>query len=342
MILFVVVFLTVFYSLYVYAFAHLATLFGFKVSFLLLLLLSLSYPLTVLIDRWLHSWPTRFLYTVTSIWLGVLFLFCSALVVYDLLNLVVPLGQTGLAVVLLFVSALSIYALLNACGVIVKEVPLSGFGKKLTVAQLSDIHVGTIRNSRTLQKIVDRTNASHPDIVLITGDLVDGSGKLTTETFAPLKKLCAPTFMIMGNHEFYEGLALVERLVKKTGVKILRNEAVMSKGLCIIGMEYSAIRSYVAKKLPKLLHTKLPVILLNHEPVGYDAARKAGVKLMLSGHTHSGQIFPFTLLVRAFYPYISGLYTLGGLKFYVSPGTGTWGPPMRLGSRNEITLFKLS
>ncbi|MFA6089803.1 MAG: metallophosphoesterase, partial [Candidatus Woesearchaeota archaeon] len=190
--------------------------------------------------------------------------------------------------------------------------------------------------------IIEKTNSLNPDVVVITGDFVDGSGKLSIKTFEQLNNIKAPTFMVMGNHEFYEGEQRVIDLLSETKVKVLRNESELIKGINIIGLDYSENKSYVAEHLKNIeFNNSKPTILLNHVPMGYEDAAKSGVKLQLSGHTHNGQIFPFTLLVKARFPKINGLYNIDNLSLYVSPGTGTWGPPMRLGSKNEITVLKL-
>ena len=241
-----------------------------------------------------------------------------------------------------FILFVSIYSIINASKIHVSEINIEHFGTDLRVVQLSDVHIGTVRNSEFLNRIIKKTNSLNPDIVVITGDLVDGSGKLSEETFEPLNKITAPTFIIMGNHEFYEGEQRVINMISGTKAKILRNQNYEINGVNIIGLDYSENKTYVADNLKSIKFNKSnPTILLNHVPLGYEDAEKSGIKLQLSGHTHNGQMFPFTLFVKIRFSKISGLYEIGKMKLYVSSGTGTWGPPMRLGSKNEITLINL-
>jgi uncharacterized protein len=247
----------------------------------------------------------------------------------------------GIAVIVL-VLILGTYAIVNASIIHIEEITVENFGQNLDVVQLSDVHIGTLRNSGFLNRIIRKTNSLNPDMVFITGDLVDGSGKLSKETFSPLNKLKASTYMVMGNHEFYEGENKVISYMVDANVTILRNKTVSEKGINIVGLDYSTDKEYIDKQLKKIMvNNSKPTILLNHVPVGYESAEKYGVDLMLSGHTHNGQIFPFTLFAKLFFPKINGMYEIGDMKLYVSSGTGTWGPPMRLGSRNKIVLLHL-
>ena len=124
-------------------------------------------------------------------------------------------------------------------------------------------------------------------------------------------------------------------------MRVLRNEVARFRDLQIIGIDNPDREN---RKDNEQIHTvafdrNRPNVLLYHTPVGIEDARRAGVMVQLSGHTHNGQLYPFNLLVKLFYPYARGLYDLDGLLLYVTPGSGTWGPPMRLGSSNEITLI---
>ncbi|MCX5899376.1 MAG: hypothetical protein NTX06_01345 [Proteobacteria bacterium] len=145
------------------------------------------------------------------------------------------------------------------------------------------------------------------------------------------------------NHERYDDMDKIQSLLPAAGVEILRNRIVDFRGVQIVGVD-TAMRdgekgNNVVGTLP--IDRSRPSILMYHVPVGIDDAAGAGIKLQLSGHTHNGQLFPFTLFAKLLYPQVAGLYTRGGMRLYVSPGTGTWGPPMRIGSSNEITLITL-
>jgi hypothetical protein len=190
---------------------------------------------------------------------------------------------------------------------------------------------------------VEKTNALDPDMVVITGDFFDGIGPVNKKTVAPLRNINARTFFVMGNHERYGDLDRIAALMAETGVAMLRNEVVEYKGVQLVGADYPERENQ--KDTPYLRELKvkkgLPSVLMYHPPTGIEYAVQAGIDLQVSGHTHNGQLFPFNLLAKLFFPYIKGLYQIDGMYLYVSPGTGTWGPPMRLGSHNEITLINL-
>lgn len=152
----------------------------------------------------------------------------------------------------------------------------------------------------------------------------------------------APVFLVTGNHEVYEGLENVLEVLKTTKINILQDEMVEIHDIQIIGVDYSVDTQHLKKVLSRLkIDNSKPSILMTHVPGELETANKAGIDLQISGHTHKGQLFPFNFLGRIVFPYFSGLYEYGGTSLYVSQGTGTWGPPMRFGSKNEVTFIKL-
>jgi len=345
MMLFLIVFLSVYFGINYYSLHRMLGFFSItKNIWPIALCLTIFYPLTAFTDRMFHSLPTRMLYYIGSTWLGFIFMLFFLLLLAEIINIFYNVfSQTIIGwTILILALIVTGFSLFNVSTVSIKEIAIDDFGSEIKIVQLSDIHVGTIRNSGYLEKIINIVNSIEPDIVVITGDLVDGSGKLTNLTFSQLKKIKSPVYFSMGNHEYYEGVANVRKLLSENNVGVLQNEFETIKGINIVGMDYSESREYVSEHLPKINFSReLPSILLNHVPLGYEAAQKQGIRLQLSGHTHNGQVFPFSLLVKLFFPKNSGLYDLNGFYLYVSPGTGTWGPPMRLGSRNEITVFNL-
>jgi hypothetical protein len=183
--------------------------------------------------------------------------------------------------------------------------------------------------------------------VLITGDLVDGRFHYDDNAFMVLNDLHAPVYFSSGNHEYYTGLSIVQELLNNTKVRWLHNELVEYKGLYIIGLDDTRNKHNVGMMLKKISMkhnlSKKYTILMNHRPIGWRDASKY-VNLMLSGHTHAGQIWPFTYLVFIEGNAKQGIHRIpsnNNFTFYVSPGTGTWGPPMRIGSHTEITVYNL-
>jgi hypothetical protein len=226
---------------------------------------------------------------------------------------------------------------------------LSGF----KVAQISDVHIGPTLGRAWLEDVVATVNATDPDIVVITGDLVDGSVDALREETAPLGKLKAKhgVFFVTGNHEYYSGADAWIAELTRMGIRVLRNERVSigegEESFDLAGVDdWSAARHGQGHgaDLPKALAGRDPLrelVLLAHQPKQIVEAAALGVGLQLSGHTHGGQIYPWHLFVKLDQPYLAGLASHGETQIYVSRGTGYWGPPMRVGAPPEISLLEL-
>ncbi len=311
----------------------------------LLVIAAISYPLSAMIERVVSNNLTRVFYTISSSWMGISFYILTFMGIYWIISFFIKIPGEVAGIIVLGLSALlSGYSLINSTYLDVKrvEIPLNGLKKDVKVVQLSDIHIGSIRNSKYMEKIVRKTNEINPEIIFITGDMVDGSARLHTHTFNAINKLKAPTFFITGNHETYEGLDEVFRVLRNTDMNILRDKMIECKGIQVIGVEYSFERKHMEKVLSKIkIDHEKPSILLYHLPTELKTVEEAGIGLQLSGHTHAGQMLPFNFLVRLMFKYMKGIYKYKDTYLYVSPGTGTWGPPMRLGSRCEITEIDL-
>jgi Predicted phosphohydrolases len=310
-----------------------------------LVVASISYPLATLIERIVSNDFTRIFYTLASAWMGISFYLLFMLIIYLLLSFFVPLPREGVGIVIIALTTIiSAYSLYNSYLLKITEIeiPLKGLKQDIKAVHLSDIHIGSIRNSGYMERIVAETNRIDPDVVFITGDMVDGSARLHKHTFKAIDSLNAPAFFVTGNHEIYEGLEEVFRVLGGTKLKILQGEVVEFRGVQVIGVGYSHQGDHLKNTLSSIkIQDEKPSILLYHLPVGLEEVSAAGIDLQLSGHTHNGQMIPFNFLVKIMFPYISGFYEYNGTQLYVSQGTGTWGPPMRLGSRCELVVIQL-
>ncbi len=311
----------------------------------LIFLFALSYPAAAILERKVSHILTRAFYTLSSTWMGISIFVVIIIMGYEVINLIffIPPFIAGISIITLG-SIFSIYSILNSIPIEVKdlEITIPTLKRDLDLVQLSDIHIGSVRNSGFIKKIASITNDLNPDIVLITGDTVDGSAKLNQNMFNAIENIKAPVFLITGNHEVYEGLENVLEVLKTLDINILRDEMVEVQGIQIVGVDYSLQRNHLREVLSQLtIDNDKPSILMYHVPSELESASEAGIDLQISGHTHKGQVFPFNILGRLVFPYFNGLYNYNGTKLYVSQGTGTWGPPMRFGSKNEITLIKL-
>lgn len=343
------IFFLVLFGMHFYVYFRLNTFFVFQKPKLVLgffAFLALLFPVSSLFEKFYPNGVTTLIYTFASVWMGVLFLLLCSFFFYEPIGFIFRLRTPAAGkVILATVAAISLYALVNGMMVRVKrvDIPFPKIAKPVTLAHLSDIHVGTIHNSGYLKRIVEKTNRLDPDMVMITGDFFDGLGPVNEHTVAPLTRLQARTYFVMGNHEKYEDMDKVGRILAHTGITVLRNSVDVHQGIQIVGIDYPEKEGQKDNPVLKeiFLDPARPSILLYHVPAGLSDAAAAGIDLQLSGHTHNGQIFPFNYLARLFYPKVKGLYRIGDMSLYVSPGTGTWGPPMRLGSSNEITLITL-
>jgi predicted MPP superfamily phosphohydrolase len=267
-----------------------------------------------------------------------------------------PAHSRLFAVIALCVTGIvSFYSLVNGLrmpevkriAIPMKKLPpqLSGF----SIVQISDLHLEAYSSPKRLAYIVDTVNALKPDLIVITGDLIDGGDPGDAVFCHQLKRLASThgVLAITGNHEFYAGIENFFQLASCANIKILRNESVVIAGnLQIIGLDDDTGKQFGSGgpdlDTPlKTCDTTQPVILLYHRPAGFDKAVEKGVDLQLSGHTHAGQIPPMDLLVWLYYKYPYGLYKRDGSFIYTTSGTGYWGPSMRFSSRCEIVRFRL-
>ncbi len=347
-VVFLCIFFAVYFGMHLYVFLRLTGMMQIKRTFLLYALiaaLALSFPVMSLLERFFAGWINRILYTISATWLGVLWLFLWALLAYEIIRPFADIDQRISGFVIIgIVLILSAVSIANAAFVRVNhvDIPIKDLKGQLSIVQLSDLHMGTIHNSGYLKNIVKMTNELKPDMVMITGDLVDGSSALNAKSFSALKNLKPKTFFSTGNHEEYVDKEKAIGFLKKANITVLMNQMQNYKGTSIIGIDDPGNGMRRDKSIDDFkINSSGPVILMYHRPDSFDDAAKKGVDLQLSGHTHDGQIFPFNLITKIFYPRIKGLYELNNSYLYVSPGTGTWGPPMRLGSRSEITYIRL-
>jgi uncharacterized protein len=319
----------------------------------------LSYPVGRLLDRAGATAPGVALEWLGAVWMGTLFLLMVAFFAVDLLTgfghlfkTSVPparLAATCLALLLALVAA---FQGLRGPAIRESEVRLAGLPANLdgiTLVQVSDLHLGTLIGRRWLADRAAEVRALRPDIVVVNGDLVDGDNRKVEALLPEMRLLTARlgVFAVTGNHEYYAGLDRSVALLEAAGYTVLRDRHVeVAPGLVIAGVDDLTARRQLGLNgdpLARALDGRPAgaAILVSHTPwrVGDAAAR--GVGLMLCGHTHDGQIWPFGYLVHIQYPYLGGWYDTGGMKLLVSRGTGTWGPPMRLFRRSEINRITL-
>lgn len=300
--------------------------------------LTLSFVASLSLESSIGNHLTGLFFTLAMTWLGLCFLLLWILFAQQVLSLALPIprrvwaaGACGIA------ALLAVYASVNARAITVRREQIRGL--PLRVAHLSDVHIGSVGASM-LAEIVARTNALAPDVVLITGDLFDNATSATRDLSAQLKAFAAPVFFTSGNHEQYTGYDNVRQMLSLTTIRWLRNEVVEFKGIRIVGIDNSYGPELLQSVLGQTTPTTAFTVVMSHQPRGFALAAGHRVNLMLSGHVHNGQIWPFNYIVGLFYPYLKGLHAHADSLLNVSTGTGFWGPPMRLGSHSEIVLLE--
>jgi predicted MPP superfamily phosphohydrolase len=242
-----------------------------------------------------------------------------------------------------------------ARGFVVRRVPvplakLPKSASGYVIVQMTDVHVGPTLGRHFIESIVRQTNALAPDMIVITGDLVDGTVEQLRDHVEPLRGLRAKdgVFFVTGNHEYYSGADEWIAHLRTLGVHVLRNERVAIRdAFDLAGVDdWSAGRmlEHHGQDVAGALSGRDPsrvVVLLAHQPKAMTEATAHQVDLQLSGHVHGGQMVPFNWLARLDQPLISGLHRVKDTWVYVSTGTGYWGPPMRVGSGAELTRIEL-
>ncbi len=299
----------------------------------------------------------RAVYSLAAIWLALFnFLFfaaCACWAIFGVSRILRWQIDGRLLAAVSFGAALAagMYGIVNAAWLRVKRVrvrlpglPESWRGR--VAALVSDTHLGHVRGLGFLRRIVTLVNRAKPDIVFLAGDLYDGTAVDAEKLASPLRGIVAPhgTFFVTGNHEEFRDPAQYIAAISKAGVRVLKNEKVTVDGLQIVGVFYHD--STWEPRLQEILQAASidrarASILISHEPRHLAVAEREGISLQVSGHTHGGQMIPWTrFAARIFGRFVHGLQRFGQMLVYTSYGAGTWGPPARVGTYAEIVLIE--
>jgi predicted MPP superfamily phosphohydrolase len=319
----------------------------------------LSYPLARLLDAFC---PGRFSHSLEYLggaWMGLLFLLFSALLMIELISgggwllpRIAPALRGWAAIVALILALIAAAQALRPPVVRQQSVALQGLPPELdgtVVVALSDLHIGSPTMEGWTGRLIDRVNGMRPDLVALVGDIVDGDADRLKPLLPILRQLRAPlgVWAVTGNHEFYVGAAKSSALLRAAGYEVLRDRlSEAAPGLIIAGVDDLTARRQFGDNEPavaRLLAGRPQggLILLSHSSWEVEEAAASGAGLMLSGHTHAGQIWPFNYLVKLRYPLLGGRYEVNGMQVIVCRGSGTWGPPMRLWRPSEIVRIEL-
>lgn len=298
-----------------------------------------------------------FLYMAAAIIVGLmLYLLLSTLIV-DVVRIFTSFSPQnyGLTIVMMTIIVSS-YGIWNSWNIRTShfDIPVKGLKENVRAVHLSDIHIGHFRGKHFMQDIVDKTKAAQPEMVFITGDLFDGRIRLNMEVIEPLKQIDVPIYFVEGNHDGYTNVEEIKHRLSTNGIHVLSNQKVEYKDIQIVGLNHimadentvdmhataggATIRS-VLDTLP--INNEQASIVLHHSPDGVEYANRAGIDLYLAGHTHAGQLFPINFIANWMFAYNRGLHDYKGTKMFVSEGIGTFGPPMRVGTKSEVVVLNL-
>lgn len=375
MYIFFTIFFIVYSGVHVYTFLKARAAFSFRavtgVCLAIFLAAMVVAPLLVrMFERAGQEYPARLTAHSGYLWLGVTFLFFSSSVALDIYQLfarmislllrkeaspILLTARQSFIVAAAFSIVASAYGYIEAKNIRVERVTIKSSKLKagsgpLRIVQISDVHLGLMIREERLKRIVEIVRAAKPDIVLSTGDLVDGEIYRLNGLSDLLREITPKygKFAITGNHEFFAGIRQAGLFIENSGFTLLRDEAVPVSGfMTIAGMDDPVAKNMGLRTGPteRELLSSLPrerfTILMKHRPIV--AKNSEGLfDLQVSGHVHKGQIFPFTLITKLYYPVESGLASLpGNSLLYVSRGTGTWGPPIRFLAPPEIAILDI-
>jgi predicted MPP superfamily phosphohydrolase len=378
MFLFLLTYFSIYGGIHLYAFlkarAALSPSGGFSVvlgSFMVVMVVA---PIGVrLLERHGLHMVSRILAYVGFTWMGLIFIFFCLATCQDVFNLSTRLialllganssrflwtGRNAFLLLTVGTFALGLWSFFSAWSIRLDRVSLvttklPAKMERFTIVQISDLHLGVMVGEKRLKRIIGLVQKAEPDLLICTGDLVDARLESLNHLAAMLAELRPPfgKFAITGNHEFYVGIDQSAGFFKAAGFTLLRNQSCRVENvLNMVGLDDPAVNRRGGGNVPlkqreSTLLAELDAakytLLLKHRPL-VQTESLGRFDLQLSGHTHNGQIFPFTLLTRLYYPRLSGLYQLDrGSHLYVSRGSGTWGPPMRFLSPPQVTMIEL-
>ncbi len=305
------------------------------------------------------GWQATLLETVSMSWLGILFLLFVCFFAVDLVTgfgrwggRLVPWLRSGALAMGCLLAMIAFVQGWRAPVITDYRIRMKNLSPELdgtVVVALSDTHLGAQLGPRWLAARVEQVRKQSPDLIVLLGDIYEGHGCRPEILLPVLRRLQAPlgVWGVLGNHEFYGGERRSQDLLEKAGIQVLRNRCgELQNGLVLAGVD-DLRASGALRNNPDLVMRTLKdcpsgaAILLSHTPEKINAAAEAGADLMLCGHTHGGQIWPFGWLVRQFYPFLEGRHTVAEMPVIVCRGTGSWGPRMRLWKRGEILRLTL-
>lgn len=317
--------------------------------FALLFLVSLSLR-NMLLPEWIGHW----MYQVGHAWLVFTLYMIPLLVLCDVIRLFIPSFKRAFSVSFILTLLVMGYGYYNYLHPIVTTVdiaidkPLNADRKDYKVVLLSDVHLGYGRGTKAVEQYVQMVNEQQADLVLIAGDLIDNSAEAVVRLGLGkgLAKMTAGdgVYIVPGNHEYISDIKGTVDFLNTLPFHLLRDEVfVLPNGIQLVGRDDKANPNRASiEELFDNVSLDSPIILLDHQPLETEASEAVGVDLQVSGHTHNGQIWPFSLLTCSLFRVSYGYQRFGDFHLYVSSGLGLWGPPLRIGTKSELVVLNLT
>lgn len=332
----------------------------------------LNFLSIVIFLRMYHANMNAAIYTILSSCIGIFWICVNVSLLVFVVNSVVRLGFGYVTLyewqgkilmvawsVALFFIILSFYINALAPKIVEQEIKIKNLKQPINIALITDLHIDVLMDKKSVQKVVVQTNSLNADMIMLGGDIVDNYYKIVKDSVNELRNLKAKygVFYALGNHEYHYDTYTIIKVLQSLGINTLINQNMVLNNLSlnVAGVADLAGRmnifskdSTLAPDLNKTFSTRnseYPSILISHQPKIIREIGDIDVDLILSGHTHGGQLFPFHLLVLLDQPFLQGLHSFShngkDSQIYISRGTGWWGMPMRLFSRREISLLRL-
>ena len=344
-----------------------------KIVYLILFLfISVSFIISKILTERIPSFVYDLLQWIGSFWFAFMLYFMLSIVFLDLLRLlnhffsIFPAAvmnnytawKFGTFIVVILLSSVIVAAgyintrILNVKNLEVTLKKGSSALNELNVVMFADIHLTAMNNERLLRRIIERTNALNPDIVLIPGDFVDEKSDWLEErgigkSFFNIRSKYG-TYACTGNHEYIVGIKDAAGFIRSHNINLLQDEMIMvDSTFYIAGRDDRSKKQFTGKDRKPLneiigsRNENLPLILMDHTPFGLEEAENNKVDMQLSGHTHHAQLWPLNFITQMIYEKDYGYLKKGNTQYYVTCGVGTWGPPVRTGSRTEIVNIKI-
>jgi predicted MPP superfamily phosphohydrolase len=306
--------------------------------------------ISFIVERIKSTRITRNILNFCEVLLWLVLMYGILTIIVYIVKLVILIPESVLiALYGILIPILAIYAYVNAHRITIKEHTLyiNNLTEELDIIHVSDLHIGSIHNKSLLNSLVVKINPVEADIVIISGDLADGSCPITEDMFMPLKDSNKPIFFVYGNHDYYMGIDPLDKATENANITTLRNEMINFKGLNIYGLPFSfssrdqELMLKNIKGIGDKIDSTQANLLVFHIPSNWEYFSSIGFDIQLSGHTHGGQFYPMTFLIKLMFPYSKGLFKKDNSYLSVTAGLGTFSSPMRWGTNCELVLLHL-